>query len=121
LAVAVLVLAYLSQYEFQFGIGALGAVFVVSALVAALGFGDRKGISARVIRLTWILVAVAGLALCSAALADFQPGCNWCRHDGWGGGESPSPIFLVWLVGLVTIGVVQNARAIRAGRKPASR
>lgn len=111
-----LVLAYLSQYEFQFGIGALGCVFVVSGLLAALGFGERARMSARTARTTGMLVSLVGFALCGAALADFQPGCNWCRHDGWGGGDSPPLFFDVWLVGLLGIAIFQIVRGLQRGR-----
>jgi hypothetical protein len=96
-------------------------VIIVSGLLAALGFGYQTRMSARAARSTGMVAAVVGVALCSAALADVQPGCDWCRHDGWGGGTSPSPIFLVWLVGIVGIGSFRAARAILAGRKPSGK
>ena len=112
-----LVLAYLSQYEFQFGVGVLGAVFIVSGLLGVLGFGGQTRMTARAARTTGTLVALVGIALCSAALADAQPGCNWCKRDGWGGGTSPSPIFVVWLVLIVGIGVFNAVRSVLAGRR----
>lgn len=116
-----LVVAYLSQYEFQFGIGVLGAVFIVSGVLTALGFGNQMRMSARAAHVAGMVIALVGLALFAAAVADFQPGCTWCRHDRWGGGTSPPPIFLVWLVGVMGIGTVQAARGIRARRQASDR
>lgn len=111
------VLAYLAQYDFQFGIGLLGALFILSGLLTVLGFVGPARYSLRTSRGLGIAVALIGAALCLAALADFQPGCQWCKHDGWGGASS-SPFFLVWFVGLVSIGVFNTVRAIRTGRNP---
>jgi len=111
------VVAYLAQYEFQFGIGTLGALFILSGVLAVLGFVGPARYSARTSRTIGTFVALLGAALCLSALADYQPGCQWCRHDGWGG-TSPSPFFLVWLVGLISIGVFNTVRAIRTGRNP---